>query len=288
MKKKLLLIVFISLSINCYSQEKDAETKRKEAEANVKEAEYLEKTAQLNLDAERIKKKSEENKKEAESLANERLLKTEENKTAEEKEKLKTEIAKYKTERAKFEVEKAKYKTNLVNNVDTLNPNESKKYFARVITTNFSVPLARFNFTKTIPEDISKPEVKSKKGEITLFTSIGAGISYNYGVYRATTNGNSEIVNEEFTNIIGAQIGFLFSAGTGEDTKNVFAPVLNIVLLDFQVGLGYELGNVNINQKRTFVTLSYAIPLYKLTKTGFYILKKRPALPIETNDFIKV
>lgn len=256
MKRFLLLILFMTLSLTCYSQKEETRTQEEiDAQKIYDDAKSKERASQLLIEAEKLKKEVEKNR------------------TKSEKERMKTE--------------KAKYKADIVNADDNIGVDETKNYFANVLTTNFSVPLARFNFTKSVPVDATNPEPQTKNGEITLFNSIGAGISYNYGVYRATTNGQREVVNEEFSNIIGAQIGFLFSAGTGEDTKNVFAPVVNLVILDFQVGLGYELGTVNTNQKRTFLTLSYAIPLYKLSKTGFYMLKKKPAASKQTNGFLK-
>lgn len=177
-----------------------------------------------------------------------------------------------KNKRLESEIEVATKEVLLAGKFDELQADEVRIYNANVLTTNFSIPLARFNFTHTSQD-------KTKKGDILLFNSIGAGVSWNWGVYEATTNGKKKIIKEEFSNIIGGQIGFLFSAGTGKDSiqgnKNVFAPVVNLVLLDFQVGFGYELGSIQPNQKRTFLTLSYAIPLYKLSKTGFYIINKR-------------
>lgn len=138
------------------------------------------------------------------------------------------------------------------------------KYKATIWNTNFSIPLARFNFTK---------DSQNKRGDLILFNSIGAGFGISGGELTETRDYDGNLIHQEFVNTIGVHFGFLFSAGTGEDTKNVFAPTVNLSILDFQIGLGYELGNLNENQKPLFLTLSYAIPLYKLRKGGFWIWK---------------
>lgn len=137
-------------------------------------------------------------------------------------------------------------------------------YKATIWNTNFSIPLARFNFTKN--DD-------TKLGDLLLFNSIGAGFGMSWGELSETRNEQGTLINQEFVNTFGLHLGFLFSAGTGEDIKNVFAPTFNVSILDFQLGLGYELGTISQNQNRTFLTLSYAIPLYKLRKGGFWIWK---------------
>lgn len=138
------------------------------------------------------------------------------------------------------------------------------KYKATIWNTNFSIPLARFNFTKNDEQ---------KAGDLFLFNSIGAGFGISKGELSETRDLQGNLINQEFVNTFGVHLGFLFSAGTGDDTKNVFAPTLNFSVLDFQIGIGYELGTLSENQRPTFLTLSYAIPLYKLKKGGFWIWK---------------
>lgn len=137
-------------------------------------------------------------------------------------------------------------------------------YKVTIWNTNFSIPLARFNFTKS---------ATNKTGDLILFNSIGAGFGISWGELEETRNNQGIVRDQEFTSTGGIHLGFLFSAGTGEDTKNVFAPTFNLSLLDFQLGFGYELGTLSADQKPTFITLSYAIPLYKLKKGAFYIWK---------------
>ncbi|MFB9862246.1 hypothetical protein [Rufibacter immobilis] len=138
------------------------------------------------------------------------------------------------------------------------------KYKATIWNTNFSIPLARFNFTK---------DNNRKTGDLLLFNSIGAGFGISAGELSETRDLQGNLINQEFSNTFGVHFGFLFSAGTGEDTKNVFAPTFNFNVLDFQIGVGYELGTLSENQRPAFLTLSYAIPLYKLKKGGFWIWK---------------
>lgn len=137
-------------------------------------------------------------------------------------------------------------------------------YKATILNTNFSIPLARFNFSSG--ED-------SKKGNILLFNSIGAGFGISWGEMTEIKDDSNKVLNQSFKNTFAIHAGVLFSAGTGEEDKNVFAPIINFSALDFQLGLGYELGTISEHQKRPFVTVSYSIPLYKLTNTGFYIWK---------------
>lgn len=138
------------------------------------------------------------------------------------------------------------------------------RYKSTILNTNFSIPLARFNFTK---------DSSQKTGDLLLFNSIGAGFGLSFGELSETRDFDGKLINQDFVNTFGIHAGFLFSAGTGDDTKNVFAPTVNISLLDFQLGIGYELGNLLPDQKPLFLTLSYAIPLYKLRKGGFWIWK---------------
>lgn len=133
-----------------------------------------------------------------------------------------------------------------------------------IISTNFSIPVARLNFTKNTTE---------KLGDVSLFNSLGAGVGYCWGTLTNTYDENKKIANQDFKNTFGLHLGILFSVDNGEDKRNIFAPVFNISILDFQLGYGYELGTINTNHTRSFITLSYAIPLHKLSKTGFWVHK---------------
>lgn len=138
-------------------------------------------------------------------------------------------------------------------------PNTTFKYKTTIINTNFTIPVARFN-------TIKNSEANSKVGDIILFNSIGAGVGISWGEMEKTVDKNSDPVNSDFSSSCGIHLGVLFSAGSGAESKNVFAPTFSLSVLDFQVGYGYELGTLEAGQKRDFWTIAYAIPLAKLVK----------------------
>jgi hypothetical protein len=156
--------------------------------------------------------------------------------------------------------------------------NSTIKYKATIWNTNFSVPVARFNFTK------DEEGSDTKDGELVLFNSIGAGFGISMGEIKRTRDNNGDIIDEDFTNTFGAHLGVLFSAGSGEDSQNIFAPNLTLTILDFGIGIGYELGSIKENQEKVFLTISYAIPLYKLTKGKFWIWKSDEGDSIDDSD----
>ncbi|WP_461789414.1 hypothetical protein [Pedobacter sp.] len=143
-------------------------------------------------------------------------------------------------------------------------PSTTFRYKVKMLNTNFTIPLARFNFVGD--------QSGSKKGEILLFNSIGAGIGVSWGEIEKTSDANGSTINTDFTNTFGLHLGLLFSSGKdGSEQKNIFAPTFAVSVLDFQFGLGYELGTTAAFQKKAFVTLAYAIPLSKLIKGKYYI-----------------
>ncbi|WP_426486048.1 hypothetical protein [Flavobacterium sp. 2] len=215
------------------------------------------------------------------------LLETEKKKIEEENEKKE----KARIEQLATELKKSGYKVEKVNDdvvsfseaVSKVEAYKAEKlalrnttliYGSQILSTNFTIPLVRFNFVEGDSQ---------KQGDILLFTSIGAGVGYYWGQLERTRDNTGEIINEEFRNRFGINLGFLFSAGTGEESKNVFAPVINFAVLDFQIGIGTELGTRSANQKRQFLTLSYAIPVYKLFKKGYKIYAMEP----EPNEMIQ-
>ncbi len=140
------------------------------------------------------------------------------------------------------------------------------RYKVTMLNTNFTIPLARFNFVKD--------NTKAKKGEILLFNSIGAGVGISFGEIERTTDATGANINTDYTNTFGIHLGVLFSSGKdGNEQKNIFAPTLALSVLDFQLGGGYELGTTLDTQKKGFVTLAYAIPLSKLIKGKYYIFR---------------
>ncbi|CAM1371445.1 exported hypothetical protein [Tenacibaculum litoreum] len=149
--------------------------------------------------------------------------------------------------------------------------NKTVKYKATIWNTNFSIPIARFNFNKN---------GDTKLGDIQMFNSIGAGFGKSWGTMTDYRDDKGNLENSDFVNSFSIHGGFLFSAGT--EANNVFAPVLTIGVLDFQLGFGVELGTIKEDQERVFLTLGYAIPLYKLTK-GKYLFSKKGKILNEIN-----
>jgi hypothetical protein len=141
--------------------------------------------------------------------------------------------------------------------------NKTIKYKATIWNTNFSIPIARFNFTKN--------DDNNKFGDVQMFNSIGAGFGKSWGTMTDFRDEKGDLENSDFANSFSIHGGFLFSAG---NEQNVFAPVLTFGILDFQLGFGVELGTIKADQERAFLTLGYAIPLYKLTKGKYLFIKK--------------
>ena len=145
------------------------------------------------------------------------------------------------------------------------------EYKAQVISTNFTVPIIRFN-----PIDKnSQGAPTDKKGNVAFFNSIGAGIGYYWGRLTEITDVNGKVINTEMDNTFGFQTGFLFASNSsGTNNTNIFAWTFGISLLNFQLGYGYEFGTINANEKRGFLTLAYGIPVSKLVRGGFFKVKR--------------
>jgi len=150
-------------------------------------------------------------------------------------------------------------------------PSTTTEYKAQVISTNFTVPIIRFN-----PIDKNSSGAPSdKKGNVAFFNSIGAGVGYYWGRLTTVTDNNSKVISTEMNNTFGIQTGFLFASNSsGSNNTNIFAWTLGISILNFQFGYGYEFGTVGSNEKRGFLTVAYGIPVSKLLNGGFYVRKK--------------
>jgi hypothetical protein len=156
----------------------------------------------------------------------------------------------------------------------SISASTTTEYKCQVLNTNFSIPLIRFNTVNNSGVD------NNQKGNVALFNSIGAGISYNWGRMMITTDDQSKIINTQMQNTFGIQLGVLFAANSSSgNNANIFAPTLSFSILDFQFGCGYELGSISSKENRFFYTLAYGIPLSKLIKGGFYVVKR--SLPTE-------
>ena len=144
--------------------------------------------------------------------------------------------------------------------------------FERVLTlnTNFTVPIGRYNFLENVSEE------DRASGRMNIFNSVGAGISINLGKITALRYFVDGIEHHErnLFNAIGLQLGFLFSVeDQAEQRITVFAPTVSLLLLDFQIGWGYEFGSKEIDETGHFMTISYGVPLQKLSAKGSWILK---------------
>ncbi|MEM6523428.1 MAG: hypothetical protein AAF693_06545 [Bacteroidota bacterium] len=142
---------------------------------------------------------------------------------------------------------------------------------AWVLTSNFALPAVRFNRWKNGFDENSS-------GQLELFNSVGAGLSLLYGnIIQIEDKDNSEEpLSTDFSNVIGVHFGALFSKSNAEGglDDNVFAIVAGVSVLDVQIGYGREFGDRAEGIKRGFVTISYAIPLFKLTKKSALNLNK--------------
>jgi hypothetical protein len=156
------------------------------------------------------------------------------------------------------------------------------KYHAKVLNTNFTIPLVRFNFLTNNPKNATNSLVST-----SYFNSVGAGINFSWGELDQTLDVAGNSVSVDYYNHFGFQLGFLFAANSSSGSSgttsattitnqasNVFAIVGAFSLLNFQIGAGYEFGSLPTGQKRVFGTISYAIPMAVLIDGGYEIIKK--------------
>lgn len=145
--------------------------------------------------------------------------------------------------------------------------NITTEYSAQVISSNFTIPVIRFDLAQAASD---------RKGSVSFFNNVGAGVGYYWGRITDIKDGEGKVISSEMDNTLGVQLGVLFSKG---DSINVFALTTGISVLNFQLGVGYELGTVGIGNKRTFFTLNYGIPIARLIKGGFYKISTKPLSP---------
>lgn len=142
-----------------------------------------------------------------------------------------------------------------------------------LLNSGINLPAAKFHLTEQTIDDDSK-------GFLELFSSFGVGLSINYGDAKFTQDlDNMSIIEDrtEFTNLIGLQCGVLFSSKVSEIDQtqlNVFALYAGLNVLDLQIGGGREFGSRIENSNGWFLSVSYGIPIYKISGTGSYLFKK--------------
>lgn len=163
--------------------------------------------------------------------------------------------------------------------------NEIKEYKAQVLSTNFTIPIIRFN----VIDKKSNGAPDDRKGSVSFFNSIGAGIGYYWGRITEVTDKDGKVISSEMDNTFGIQAGFLFAANSsGSNNTNIFALTAGISVLNFQLGYGYEFGTIGVNDKRGFMTLAYGIPVSKLIRGGFYKVKSSELSSAQKNKgFLK-
>ncbi len=84
--------------------------------------------------------------------------------------------------------------------------NAMTEYKAQVISTNFTIPIIRFN---PIDKETSGAPT-DKKGNVSFFNSIGAGIGYYWGRLSEVTDGTGKVINTEMNNTFGFSGGISF------------------------------------------------------------------------------
>lgn len=150
------------------------------------------------------------------------------------------------------------------------------------LNTIFNLPIVRYNINSL---DASKHDVL---GTLEYFNSVGAGASLSFGkIHIKERNGkmlSDSVLDEDriitMKNVIGISAGVLFSKNDSVGSNRIiFAPNLNLQILDFQIGMGYELGTVSNKAHRCFFTIAYGIPLAKFSDVGSYLFKSRVTRP---------
>jgi hypothetical protein len=157
------------------------------------------------------------------------------------------------------------------------------KYYAHVLSTNFTIPLVRANFLSNKPQNATNSVVSA-----SFLNSAGAGVNLSWGELDVTKDATNTVTSIDYYNHIGIQLGFLFSANsssgssttqTGSSTitttqsSAVFGAFAAVSVMNFQLGGGYEFGSLTPGQKRLFIALAYAIPVSALIDGGYKILK---------------
>ena len=157
-----------------------------------------------------------------------------------------------------------------------------------ILNSNITILATKFFIADPTPSTLDDPS--EPKGFLELFSSIGVGFSFNYGKASFKRNVDTqELINDEtiFSNLIGLQVGVLYSSKLSMDNQNNlndFSLYTGLNILDLQVGAGYELGTRRPNASRWFISVAYGIPLYKLTGKGSFIFTKKEKSPHHQSD----
>lgn len=149
-----------------------------------------------------------------------------------------------------------------------LYPNSTNEYRVTGFNTNFVIPTVRVNFHN---------DIDNSTGRVSAFNSIGAGFSFGGGRLIVSTDSTNRVISKKFKNTFSIQTGFLFSISNNTpdgSSNSIFAPVIGINFLNFNLSTGIELGERSVNQKKGFVTLSYNLPISAILPNTYWIWAK--------------
>lgn len=143
-----------------------------------------------------------------------------------------------------------------------------EKKIAWLLSSNFNLPTVQFT-----PFTEKSVKRSSTLGSVSFFNSLGAGISLSKAEFNLLSS-KKDTTGIDIKNHFGIQAGFLFSRSSGE-TKEIsrFAVYTGISILDFQIGIGREFGDIGTDLNKTFYTISYSIPMNKFLKNTTLVFK---------------
>ncbi len=141
-----------------------------------------------------------------------------------------------------------------------------------IVNSGINLPAIKFHFAETENQNESS-------GYVELFSSFGVGLSLNFGktTFRKDVSNNKiDTDNIKFSNVVGVQLGILYSSkvGNSDESNNLdyFSLYSGINILDLQLGIGKELGAKYQDSTGWFLSISYGIPIYKLTGKGSFLI----------------
>lgn len=113
---------------------------------------------------------------------------------------------------------------------------------------------------------------------------MGEGFSINRGTEKYGITKDSNLINKDisFSNLIGLQAGLLFSSKIiNQQSISSFAIYRCLNILDLQLGIGHKFGYTSANQRRTFISVSYGIPISKLDPASSYMIKSKHVVNLD-------
>jgi hypothetical protein len=127
-----------------------------------------------------------------------------------------------------------------------------------LMNSDFTAPTMRY------APYITRPPNSSSSGHLSMFNSVGAGLSFNFGemtqMFRPSPDSTRrEIAATTLENYFGFGLGLLFSVAGEQNRTYSLAPNFGIQILDFQLGVGYELGSSDASESRFFYSLGYKL-----------------------------